>query len=156
MKHLWAIHHINSRIDKDELFDKIDEGLKFDDFMKTPAERKRLNDYKDRIRMFACIYYILETGDIFYIEDGKLQGTEIRIDYLKSKIISGKGVNIGMRLVDSGEYVPLTVLIDRAINPTKTVEKLKALKVIKMEIIEEEKIVKVVTYSNDSVEILPK
>lgn len=153
MKHLWAIHHINSRIGKDELFDKIDEGLKFEDFMNTPAERKRLNDYKDRIRMFACIYYIMETGDIFYIEDGKLQGTEIRIDYLKSKIISGKGVNIGMRLVDNGEYVPLTVLIDRAINPTKTVEKLKALRVIKLEIIEEEKIIKVVTYSNDSVEV---
>ena len=40
-------HIFNSRIDKDELFDKIDEGIESDDFMKTPAERKMLNDYKD-------------------------------------------------------------------------------------------------------------
>lgn len=55
MKHLWAIHHIDSGIDKNKLFEEIDKGLSIGHFRKTPAMRKRLNDNKDRIRMFACI-----------------------------------------------------------------------------------------------------
>lgn len=147
MKHLWAIHYIDARINKDSLFMKIEAGLSFGDFTKDKVKKKRLNDYKDRIRMFACIYYILETGDIFYIEDGKLQGSDIRIDYLKSKIIGGKGVNVGMRL-EEGVYVPLTMLIDRAVNPKKTIEGLTALQVEKLEVIEAGDIIKTITYSN--------
>ncbi|MDU7030182.1 MAG: hypothetical protein E6357_21160 [Clostridiales bacterium] len=144
MKHLWAIHHIDTKIDKHDLFSKIDEGLSFGDFTTTVAMRKRLNDCKDRLRMFACIYHILETGNIFYIEGGKLQKSDIRVDYLKSKLIGNKGVNVGMRL-EEDVYVPLTMLIDRAINPLKTVEGLQALKVDKLEIFESQKIVKVIT-----------
>ena len=59
MKHLWAIHHIDSRIDKNKLFEDIDNGLNISHFHGTPAMRKRLNDNKDRIRMFACIYQIM-------------------------------------------------------------------------------------------------
>lgn len=32
MKHLWSIHHINSRIDKNKLFEAIDNGLCISDF----------------------------------------------------------------------------------------------------------------------------
>lgn len=46
MKHLWSIHHLNSRIDKNKLFKEIANGLDFADFRKTPAMRKRLNDNK--------------------------------------------------------------------------------------------------------------
>lgn len=145
MKHLWAIHHIDSRIDKNKLFEDIDNGLNISHFRGTPAMRKRLNDNKDRIRMFACIYQIMKTGAVFYVENGKLSGTDIRIDYIKSKSISGKGVHLGMRY-EEGVYVPLTLLIDRAINPTKTVEKLAEIKVQKLEIIENEKIVETIEY----------
>lgn len=98
-----------------------------------------------RIRMFACIFQIMKTGAVFYVENGKLSGTDIRIDYIKSKSISGKGVHLGMRY-EEGVYVLLTLLIDRAINPTKTVEKLAEIKVQKLEIIENEKIVETIEY----------
>lgn len=146
MKHLWAIHHIDSRIDKDKLFEEIDNGLSISHFRATPAMRKRLNDNKDRIRMFACIYQVLKKGAVFYVEDGKLSGTDIRIDYIKSKSISGKGVHLGMRF-EENVYVPLTLLIDRAVNPTKTVEGLIEIKVKKLEIIENGNVIETIEYS---------
>ena len=145
MKHLWSIHHINFRIDKNKLFEEIDGGLCINDFRKTSAMRKRLNDNKDRIRMFACIYQIMKTGAVFYVEEGKLIGTDIRIDYIKSKIISEKGVHLGMRL-EEDVYVPITLLIDRVVNPTKTVEGLKEIKVHKLEIIENEEVLETIEY----------
>ena len=63
----------------------------------TPAMRKRLNDNKDRVRMFACVYHILKTGSVFYVEEGSLKNSEVKVDYIKSKIINGKGVHLGMR-----------------------------------------------------------
>ena len=54
--------------------------------------------------MFACIYYIMCNGNMFYVKNGKLEGTDIDVDYIRSKIISSKGVNVGMRL-KLGEYV---------------------------------------------------
>lgn len=146
MKHLWAIHHIDSRIDKDRLFEEIESGLDIGSFRTTPAMRKRLNDNKDRIRMFACVYQILKTGSVFYVKDGKLPQSEIRIDYIKSKLICGKGVHLGMRFEDN-VYVPLTLLIDRAISPNKTVEGLMEIKVKKLEIIEDEKIIELIAYN---------
>lgn len=149
MKHLWSIHHINSRIDKNELFKAIDNGLCISDFRKTSNMKKRLNDNKDRIRMFACVYQIMKTGAVFYVDDGKLIGTNIRIDYIKSKLINDKGVHLGLRY-EEGVYVPLTLLIDRAINPNKTVEGLKEIKVDKLEIIENGEIVEKVDYKTDA------
>lgn len=108
--------------------------------------RKRLNDNKDRIRMFACIYQVLKNGTVFYVEDGKLSGTDIRIDYIKSKTINGKGVHLGMRF-EENVYVPLTLLIDRAVNPTKTVEGLTEIKVKKLEIIENGNVIETIEYS---------
>lgn len=145
MKHLWAIHHIDSKIDKNRLFEEIDNGLSISHFRATPAMRKRLNDNKDRIRMFACVYQVLKNGMIFYVENGKLSGTDIKIDYIKSKSINGKGVHLGMRFEDN-VYVPLTLLIDRAVNPTKTVKGLSEIKVQKLEIIEKEKIIETIEY----------
>ena len=145
MKHLWAIHHIDSRIDKNRLFEEIENGLDIGNFRATPAMRKRLNDNKDRIRMFACVYQIMKTGAVFYVRNGNLPESEVRIDYIKSKLISGKGVHLGMRFEDN-VYVPLTLLIDRAINPNKTVEGLMEIKVKRLEIIENAKIIEVMEY----------
>lgn len=145
MKHLWGIQHIDGRINNMELFGKIDDGLCFTDFSKTRAMKRRLMDNKDRIRMFACVYTILKTGNMFYIEGGKLEGTEIKIDYIKSKEIDSKGVHLGMRY-EEDVYVPLTLLIDRAIDPDKTIKNLEKIKVMKMEIIENEKIIETICY----------
>lgn len=81
---------------KNKLFEYIDNGLNISHLRESPTMRKWLNDNKDRIRMFACIYQIMKTGAVFYVENGKLSGTD-RIDYIKSKSISGKGVHLGMR-----------------------------------------------------------
>lgn len=146
MNHLWGIHHIDNTIGNDKLFERIDLGLCINDFRKTSALKKRLNDNKDRIRMFACIYHILKTGNMFYVKDGILEGTNIRINYIRSKTIGGKGVNVGMRFEDNA-YVPLTLLVDRAVNPNKTVKDLDAVKVIKLEIIET-KVIETVMYND--------
>lgn len=148
MKHLWAIHHIDSRIDKDRLFEEIGNGLDIGNFRTTSAMRKRLNDNKDRIRMFACVYQIMKTGTVFYVEGGRLPGSEVRIDYIKSKSICGKGIHLGMRFEDN-VYVPLTLLIDRAISPNKTVEGLMEIKVKRLEIIEGGKIIEATEYNED-------
>ncbi len=145
MHHLWAIHHIDYKISKKDLFDEIDNGLSFDRLMSSSETKKRLMNYRDRLRMFSCIYTILKNGNLFYVHEGVLEGTRIKVDYLKSSIIDTKGANIGMRFID-GAYVPITLLIDRAINPRKTVEGLRRIRVTKLEIIENDQIIDVIIY----------
>lgn len=147
MKHLWSIQHIDPSIDKDMLFAMIDSGLDISTFMSDSKKRKRTLHYKDRIRMFACIYYIMKSGNLFYVKNGIIDGTKIRVNYVRSKIISEKGVNVGMRS-EEGVYVPLTILIDTAINPYKTVEGLYPQKVFKLLIKENEKIIEDIYYDN--------
>lgn len=146
MKHLWAIQHIDSSIDKKLLFTEIDNGLEISTFMADSRKRKKILHYKDRVRMFACIYYIMKSGNLFYVENGTIAGTRIRVNYIRSKIISGKGVNVGMRLED-GAYVPLTMLIDTATNPYKTVDKLHPQKVFKLFIKEDGKVIEEIYYN---------
>ena len=131
MKHLWAIHYIDGTIDKNKMFRQIEEGLDIDCFMKDRRKRHKLLHYKDRVRMFACIYYIMKCGNLFYVNNGVLQNSRIKVNYIRSKIVSEKGVNVDMRL-EAGVYVPLTILIDTAANPYKTVEKLYPQKVFKL------------------------
>lgn len=147
MKHLWSIQHIDSSIDKDMLFSLIDTGLDISTFMSDPIKRRRTLHYKDRIRMFACIYYIMKSGSLFYVKNGILDGTKIKINYVRSKIISTKGVNIGMRL-EEGVYVPLTILIDTAANPYKTVEDLYPQRVFKLLIKENDELIESIYYDN--------
>lgn len=146
MKHLFAIQHIDGAIHKEQLFSLIDDGLDINTFMSDNVKRKKLLNNKDRIRMFACIYYIMRSGNLFYVKDGVLEGTKIKINYIRSRVISGKGVNVGMRM-EEGVYVPLTILIDTAINPYKTVMDLSPQKVIRLTIKEEDKEVETIKYS---------
>lgn len=147
MKHLWAIHYIDGTIDKNKMFRQIEEGLDIDCFMKDRRKRHKLLHYKDGVRMFACIYYIMKCGNLFYVNNGVLQNSRIKVNYIRSKIVSEKGVNVGMRL-EAGVYVPLTILIDTAVNPYKTVEKLYPQKVFKLIIKEKERVVEEVYYNN--------
>lgn len=146
MRHIWALHHVDNRIKKNELFTKIDNGLDFNNIAITKKIKKRLIDNRDRIRMFACVNYILKEGNIFFIEGGKLKDSDVRVDYLKSKIISGKGVNVGLRF-EEGVYVPLTILIDKAIDPQKTIRGLTRLNVARLEIIESGEVIETVHYN---------
>lgn len=148
MKHLWGIQHIDGKIKNTKLFDKIDAGYSFADLSKTKVMKKRFMDNKDRIRMFACVYNVLINETLFFIEDGKLPGTDIKIDYIKSDVISDKGVHLGMRF-EEGVYVPLTLLIDRAVDPQKTVKGLTSVKVMKLEIVENNQVIESFAYENE-------
>lgn len=70
---------------------------------------------------------------------------ECLVDYIKSKIINGKGVHLGMRYEEE-VYVPLTMLVDRAVNPDKSLEGLDKIEVRKLEIIESGKIIETIEY----------
>lgn len=113
---------------------------------KNKSMKKRLTDNRDRIRAFACIYDLLRNGDTFWVECGKLKGTEIEIDYLKSKNISSKGVNLGMR-TEGDVCVPITMLIDRAIDSNKTIRGLMECLVARMEILESGKVTENIYYN---------
>lgn len=147
MKHLWSIQHVDSTIDKNMLFSLIDNGLDIGTFMSNNTKKKKLLHYKDRVRMFACIYYIMKMGNLFYVKNGVLDGTKIKINYIKSKVISEKGVNLGMRL-EEGVYVPSTILIDTAINPYKTVEGLCPQKIFKLLIKENNETIEEIYYDS--------
>lgn len=54
MKHLWSIHHINSRVDKNKLLEDIDKGFDIGNLRQNNAMKKRFNDNKDRIRKCLC------------------------------------------------------------------------------------------------------
>ena len=55
--HILGIQHINGKISKTKFFEEIENGLDLDSFMEN---KKRLNDFKHRIRMFGCIYQIMK------------------------------------------------------------------------------------------------
>ena len=68
------------------------------------------------------------------------------MDYLSYKLIDEKGINVGI-LYEDNTYVPLTLLVDRAINPTATIDKLKHIDMKKLEIIEDGTIKDTIIYS---------
>lgn len=119
--HMLCIHHINGHIGGDKFFDMIDEGLSFEAFEADRALKFRFKKYKKRITMFACVYYTLINGKVFYLPSGKVNGTaNVRMDYLIFKSmdnispvgITQNGINIGIRN-EKGIYVPLTILISK-------------------------------------------
>lgn len=74
-----------------------------------------------------------------------MKNSEVKVDYIKSKIINGKGVHLGMRYEEE-VYVPLTMLVDRAVNPDKSLEGLDKIEVRKLEIIESGKIIETIEF----------
>ena len=53
--------------------------------------KKRLNDFKHRIRMFGCIYQIMKDEELFYIKDKQLKDSSVKADYIKYALIDNKG-----------------------------------------------------------------
>jgi len=143
--HMLGIQHINGKISGEAFFDKIDEGLDFNSFVQTKGMKKRFNDFKHRIRSFACIYEIMRNNKLFYVKNHILNGTTINVEYIKHGIINEKGINIGIRKMN-GLLTAFTVLVDRAINPTATIEGLKPVEVIRLEIIRNHKLAEKIEY----------
>ena len=112
--HMLAIQHINNRIKNSEFFQKIDDGLTFDDFKIDDAIKGRFKDQKKRITMFACIYNTLRKGQAFYIPSGKVKNTNnVRVDYILYRTLdNNNGMNLGIRQ-ELGKYIPLTILISK-------------------------------------------
>ncbi|MBD5457410.1 MAG: hypothetical protein HDR27_02425 [Lachnospiraceae bacterium] len=112
--HMLSIQHIDYRIKNDEFFQRIDDGLTFDDFKINDAIKARFKDQKKRISMFACTYNTLRKGQAFYIPSGKVKNTNnVRVDYILYRTLdNNNGMNIGIRQ-ELGKFVPLTILISR-------------------------------------------
>ncbi len=112
--HMLSIQHINNRIRNDQFFQKIDEGLTFDDFKADDAIKARFKDQKKRISMFACTYNTLRKGQAFYIPSGKVKNTNnVKVDYILYRTLdNNNGMNIGIRQ-ELGKFVPLTILISK-------------------------------------------
>lgn len=112
--HMLSIQHINNRIKNSEFFQKIDDGLTFDDFKVDNAIKARFKNEKKRISMFACTYNTLRKGQAFYIPSGKVKNTNnVEVDYILYRTLdNNNGMNIGIRR-ELGKFVPLTILISK-------------------------------------------
>lgn len=112
--HILSIQHINSRIKNNEFFQKIDNGLTFDEFKVDNSVKARFKDQKKRVSMFACIYNTLRKGQAFYIPSGKVKNTNnVKVDYILYRTLdNNNGMNLGVRQ-ESGKFVPLTILISK-------------------------------------------
>lgn len=143
--HILGIQHINGKIPKTKFFEEIENGLELDSFMENKKLKKRLNDFKYRIRMFGCIYQIMKDEELFYIKDKQLKGSSVKADYIKYALIDNKGANVGIRYFEN-QYIAYTMLIDRSINPTATVEGLIPIIIEKLEIIRYGEIVETIVH----------
>ena len=143
--HILGIQHINGKISKTKFFEEIENGLDLDSFMENKKLKRRLNDFKHRIRMFGCIYQIMKDEELFYIKDKQLKDSSVKADYIKYALIDNKGANVGIRYFEN-QYIAYTMLIDRSINPTATVEGLIPIRIEKLEIIRDGEIVETIVH----------
>lgn len=143
--HILGIQHINGKISKTKFFEEIENGLDFACFIHNKRLKKRLNDFKHRIRMFGCIYQIMREEKLFYVREKQLTDSSVKADYIKYALIDNKGANVGIRYFEN-QYIAYTMLIDRSSNPTSTVEGLVPVKIKKLEIIREGEIVETVVH----------
>lgn len=117
--HMLAIPHIDNTIKKNHFFEKIDQGLELSNFSATKAIANRYKNQKERIAMFACTYHTLRSGMAFYLPSHFVKNTDsVEADYIIFNAVGSKGMNIGIRKVGN-IYVPMTVLISKAINQRK-------------------------------------
>lgn len=121
--HMLSIQHIDYTISKNDFFNRINNGLSFNNFTVNKGIKKRFNNAKERITMFSCMYNALKYGRIFYIPNRSVPNTQtVKCDYLIHKEISSKGINLGIKF-DGGCFTPFTILVSKASNLTKYVDK---------------------------------
>lgn len=129
--HMLGIQHIDNTIRNNDFFNQIDNGLSLASFSANRAIKMRYKGCKSRIRMFACIYQTLRSGRFFYCPNGKVVNTaSVMMDYIIYREISQKGLNIGIRNISDDNFVPLTILVSKAVNPTMYIDNCRA-KIVK-------------------------
>lgn len=69
----------------------------------------------------------------------------MKADYIKYALIDNKGVNVGIRFLEN-QYIAYTMLIDRSINPTATIERLVPIRIEKSEIIRNGEIIDTISH----------
>lgn len=120
--HMLSIHHIDYTIPKSDFFNRIDNGLDFNDFTLNKSIRNRFRNEKERITTFSCVYSTLRYGRVFYFPNRAIPNTQsVKVDYLIHRIVDGKGINLGIRSVDN-IFVPLTILVSKASNYSKYID----------------------------------
>lgn len=124
--HMLSIQHIDRRVKKTRFFSEIEKGLSFDTFRKDRKKNQRFKKEKKRITMFACVYYVLLNGTIFYLPNKRVRNTaEVEMDYIAYQKLENisphgityNGINVGIRKCEE-VYVPLTILV----SPNSNVE----------------------------------
>ena len=147
--HMLSIQHIDNSIDSNHFFEEIGNGLDISTFKSSDVLKTRLKGEKERITLFACIYFFLRNGRFFWVPNGKVRNTQnVKMDYLLYKEIGTKGVSVGIRYEDQA-YIPLTVLIARPSNKEKHLQDGQKRNISKLIIYDEnEKIVEYHTYNN--------
>ena len=110
-------------------------------------------EFSEQYLIPTIFRYYLENGEIidvrfeelFYIKDKQLKDSSVKADYIKYTLIDNKGANVGIRYFEN-QYIAYTMLIDRSINPTATVEWLIPIRIEKLEIIRDGEIVETIVH----------
>lgn len=110
-------------------------------------------EFSEQYLIPTIFRYYLENGEIidvrfeelFYIKDKQLKDSSVKADYIKYTLIDNKGANVGIRYFEN-QYIAYTMLIDRSINPTATVEGLIPIRIEKLEIIRDGEIVEMIVH----------
>lgn len=110
-------------------------------------------EFSEQYLIPTIFRYYLENGEIidvrfeelFYIKDKQLKDSSVKADYIKYTLIDNKGANVGIRYFEN-QYIAYTMLIDRSINPTATVEGLIPIRIEKLEIIRDGEIVETIVH----------
>lgn len=110
-------------------------------------------EFSEQYLIPTIFRYYLENGEIidvrfeelFYIKDKQLKDSSVKADYIKYALIDNKGANMGIRYFEN-QYIAYTMLIDRSINPTATVERLIPIRIEKLEIIRDGEIVETIVH----------
>lgn len=110
-------------------------------------------EFSEQYLIPTIFRYYLENGEIidvrfeelFYIKDKQLKDSSVKADYIKYTLIDNKGANVGIRYFEN-QYMAYTMLIDRSINPTATVEGLIPIRIEKLEIIRDGEIVETIVH----------
>ena len=148
-RHLLGIQHIDRTTTDDNIFQMIDDGLCFDSWKADSRVRKKFNDMKDRIALFACCYHTLLHARIFYYPDANVPTSpNVKMEYLLHQQISNMGMNLGLKTV-KGDLVPSTILPTRINKLKRYIDTSKEKFVKELVVRDGERIVEHVIYSDN-------
>ena len=121
IRHLLAIQHIDNSIPVEGFFQEIKNGLSFSSLKNNYSKKQRFKNFKERIRLFSCVYNSLRIAQVFYLPNGEVPNTKnVHMNYLVYRIIDGKGFSVGIKIDDPSsndkDYLAWTILVAKANN----------------------------------------